>query len=78
MKEIGRVLKNRGKLIIILPACYEKIFRRDKTHVKYWDKQNIEKLLKKFKFRIKKVSYYPTKRLSKYTYLGELRVIAIK
>jgi len=76
MKEIRRVLRTGGKLIIILPT--EKGYKRDKTHAKYWDKEKIESLLKKFNFKIKKLTYYPTKILSKYTYLGELRIIAIK
>jgi SAM-dependent methyltransferase len=76
MKEIRRVLRTGGKLIIILPTI--KGYKRDKTHVKFWDENNIEKLLKKFNFKIKKLIYFPTKLLTNYTYLGELRIIAIK
>jgi hypothetical protein len=76
MKEIRRVLRTGGKLIIILPTI--KGYKRDKTHVKFWDENNIEKLLKKFNFKIKKLIYFPTKLLTNYTCLGELRIIAIK
>jgi ubiquinone/menaquinone biosynthesis C-methylase UbiE len=76
VKEIRRVLKHEGKLIIVIPT--EKGYMRDKTHVRFWDKENIEKLLKRFDFHIKKSTYFPTKLLSKYTKLGELRIIAIR
>jgi len=75
MKEIRRVLKKAGKLIIIVPT--EKGYKRDKTHVKFWDKENIGKLLEKHGFKIKKLTYYP-KLLNKYTVLGELRIVAVK
>lgn len=76
MKEIRRVLKIRGKLIIILPT--EKGYKRDKTHIKYWNQEDVEMMLKKFNFKIKKLFYFPTKILTNLTYLGELRIIAIK
>jgi ubiquinone/menaquinone biosynthesis C-methylase UbiE len=75
-REIKRVLRKGGKLIIILPT--EKGFKRDKTHVKFWDENSLRQLLKKFGFRVKKLAYYPTKSLRNCTYLGELRVVAVK
>ena len=75
IREINRVLKKGGRLVVIVPT--EKGYKRDKTHVKFWNKENIIPLLEDNGFKIKKLSYYP-KLLSNVTYLGEMRVVALK
>lgn len=78
IKEIKRVLKPGGKLILVVPT--ECGFRRDKTHVKFWDKENLKGLLEKFNFRVESMKYFPFsfKFLRERLYFNELRVIAIK
>jgi ubiquinone/menaquinone biosynthesis C-methylase UbiE len=78
IKEMYRILKPNGKLILIIPT--ECGFRRDKTHIKFWDKDNIKRLLEKFNFKIESMRYFPFsfKFLRERIYFNELRVIAIK
>ena len=78
MKEMHRVLKKGGKLILIVPT--EAGYKKDKTHVRFWDKESLIGLLNKNGFRIKRISYFPFsfKFLREKIYFNELRVIAIK
>lgn len=78
VKEMYRILKPNGKLILIVPT--ECGFRRDKTHIKFWDKDNIKGLLEKFNFKIEDMRHFPFpfKFLRERIYFNELRVIAIK
>ena len=78
IKEIYRVLKSGGKLILIVPT--ECGFRKDCTHIKFWNKNNIKKLLEKFNFKIEKIRYFPFrfKFLRERIFFNELRVIARK
>jgi ubiquinone/menaquinone biosynthesis C-methylase UbiE len=57
IKEIRRVLKIGGELILVVPT--ECGFRRDKTHIKFWNKENIKELLEKFNFEIESMKYFP-------------------
>lgn len=75
VKEFRRVLKKGGRLVIIVPT--EGGFKRDRTHVKFWNKENIEPFLEKHGFKIRKLSYFPGM-LNKYTWLGEMRIVAVK
>lgn len=78
IKEFKRVLKGRGKLIIIVPT--REGYKRDKTHVKFWSETDLINLLEKFDFKIKKVVYFPLdiKILRDSFYINELRITAIK
>jgi len=78
ISEMKRVLKKRGILLIIVPT--KKGYKKDPTHVKYWDEKNLINLLKKFNFRIKKISYFPfsLKFLRHRITFNDLRVIAEK
>jgi ubiquinone/menaquinone biosynthesis C-methylase UbiE len=77
IKEFRRVLKEGGKLVIIVPT--KSGYERDKTHVKFWEEGELTEVLERFGFGIKKVSYYPFKiKLLRDFYINELRVIAIK
>ena len=77
VKEMARVLKPKGKLVLIVPT--ECDFERDKTHVKFWDKENTKKLLKPY-FRISRMVYFPFSAtfIRKMLYFNELRIVAIK
>jgi ubiquinone/menaquinone biosynthesis C-methylase UbiE len=77
LREFRRVLKKRGKLIIIVPT--KSGYKRDKTHVKYWKESDLVDILKRYDFEIKKVTYYPFKiNLLRDFYINELRITAIK
>jgi hypothetical protein len=73
-----RILKPNGKLILIVPT--ECGFRRDKTHIKFWDKDNTKELPEKFNFKIESMKYFPFsfKFLRERIFFNKLRVIAIK
>jgi ubiquinone/menaquinone biosynthesis C-methylase UbiE len=77
IKEMARVLKPKGKLILIVPT--ECGFRHDKTHVKFWHKDNTRELLKPY-FRIRKMFFYPfsSRFMRELLYFNELRIIATK
>jgi ubiquinone/menaquinone biosynthesis C-methylase UbiE len=76
-KEFRRVLKKNGRLIIIVPTMSG--YKRDKTHVRFWVEKDLVNILKKFKFKTNKISYYPFKSgLLRDFYINELRVVAIK
>jgi ubiquinone/menaquinone biosynthesis C-methylase UbiE len=78
IKEMYRVLKSNGKLVLIVPT--ECGFRRDKTHIKFWDKDNVRELLEKFNFKVESMKYFPFsfKFLRERIYFNELRIIARK
>jgi ubiquinone/menaquinone biosynthesis C-methylase UbiE len=78
IKEMYRVLKPKGKLVLIVPT--ELGFRRDKTHVKFWHKENLRELLEKFNFKIERMFYCPFsfKFFRERIFFNELRVIAKK
>jgi len=77
-KEMSRVLKQNGKLVLIVPT--EKGFRHDKTHVKFWYKENAKELLERHGFKVKKMFYFPFsfKFLREIIFFNELRIIAVK
>lgn len=76
IKEIKKVLKKNGKLIITVPT--KAGFKRDKTHVKFWGRQVLSEFLVKNGFKVKKIFYYPFKLFKDLFWFNELRVIAIK
>jgi len=78
ISEMRRVLKKVGTLLIIVPT--KKDYKKDPTHVKYWNEKNLVKLLKKFNFKIKKIVYFPfsSKFLRHRITFNELRVVARK
>jgi ubiquinone/menaquinone biosynthesis C-methylase UbiE len=78
IKEMYRVLTPKGKLVLIVPT--ESGFRRDKTHVKFWYKENLRELLEKFNFKIERMFYFPFsfKFFRERIFFNELRVIARK
>jgi len=78
IREMRRVLKSNGKLILIVPT--ECGFRRDETHVKFWYKENLKELLEKFNFKVESMKYFPFsfKFLRERIFFNELRVIARK
>lgn len=55
--EVKRVLKHKGKLMIELPG--RKGFKHDRTHVRFWGKNDISDLLKERGFIIVKSKYFP-------------------
>ena len=73
-----RVLKKGGNLLIIVPT--KKGYKKDPTHVKYWNEKNLVKLLKRFNFKIKKIIYFPftSKILRHRIVFNELRIVAQK
>jgi len=76
IKEINKVLKKNGKLIITVPT--KAGFKRDKTHVKFWSRQALSEFLVKNGFKVKKIFYHPFKLFKNLFWFNELRVIAIK
>ena len=78
IKEMRRVLKQNGKMILVVPT--ECGFKRDNTHVKFWNKENIRELLEKSNFKIEKMFYFPFsfKFFRERIFFNELRIIAIK
>ncbi|MFH1229159.1 MAG: class I SAM-dependent methyltransferase [Candidatus Aenigmatarchaeota archaeon] len=78
VKEMHRVLKKNGKLVIIVPT--ESGFRHDKTHVTFLQKENTKEILKRSGFKIKKMSYFPFsfKFFRERLFFNELRVVATK
>ncbi len=77
IKEVKRVLKNNGKLLIIVPT--EKDFSKDKTHVKFWNEENLVKFLRDNKFNVIRKTYYPipNRTISNKLTYGELRIISV-
>ncbi len=55
--EIKRVLKNRGKLLVELPG--KKGFYYDRTHVKFWDREEIASFLRQCGFKDIGANYFP-------------------
>lgn len=55
--EIKRVMKRGASLVIDVPG--EKGFKHDVTHVIFWDRKKLTKLLEKSGFIIEKVYYFP-------------------
>ncbi len=55
--EIKRVLKNDGRLLIELPG--KKGFYHDKTHVKFWNKNEMVDFLAKWGFRNITARFFP-------------------
>jgi SAM-dependent methyltransferase len=56
-QEIKRVLKNHGKLMIELPG--KKGFYYDKTHVKYWEREETVMFLEQNGFEDIQTNYFP-------------------
>ncbi|MFH0929172.1 MAG: class I SAM-dependent methyltransferase [Candidatus Aenigmatarchaeota archaeon] len=78
IREFRRILKKKGLLIIIVPN--RKGYERDKTHVKYWDKERLTNLLEDSGFKVTEVSYFPLspKFLRDRITINEMRLRAIK
>lgn len=78
ISEMRRVLKKRGKLIIVVPL--RRGYERDPTHVRFWSATDISKLLRRHGFEVETVAYSPTPVmfLNNLTTLGETRVVARK
>jgi ubiquinone/menaquinone biosynthesis C-methylase UbiE len=78
IKEMRRVLKPKGKLILLVPT--ESGFRRDKTHKKFWHRENLKKLLEKTNFKIERMFYFPFsfKFFRERIFFNELRITARK
>lgn len=74
--ELRRVLRDGGKTVIVVPLA--KGYRRDPTHVKFWDATRLRQLLGAHGFMIERISYWPARFFADLTVFGELRVVAIK
>ncbi|MBI4685919.1 MAG: class I SAM-dependent methyltransferase [Nitrospirae bacterium] len=75
--EIKRVLKNKGKLMIELPG--RKGFYFDKTHVKFWEKDEVVQFLGKRGFQEIRAIYFPVpfKAAGAFLTHNKLRVFAV-
>jgi ubiquinone/menaquinone biosynthesis C-methylase UbiE len=78
MSEFKRVLKCGGRLMISVPT--KTGYEKDPTHVKYWHEGNLPGLIEKYRFKIRKIYYFPFSFpfLRHSVKLNELRVVAEK
>jgi ubiquinone/menaquinone biosynthesis C-methylase UbiE len=78
IKEARRVLKTKGKLIIVVPIGSG--FPKDPTHRKFWTEKLIRNLLTKYNFSTTKAIYFPNpiRRFHSLPSFNELRIISIK
>lgn len=57
MKQVRRVLKRGGKVVITLPTLAA--FKADPTHKKYWEPDEFKKFIEKTGFKVNKIYYRP-------------------
>lgn len=78
VKEMYRVLKPGGKLIVVVPT--ECGYRNDKTHKTFLYKENLRELLEDSGFKIKSIYYYPfsSKFMREKLPMNVLRAVAIR
>lgn len=57
LRETARVLKPSGRALIIVPNRLG--WRRDNTHVKYWDETNLPDLIRRMGLTVIRTRHYP-------------------
>jgi ubiquinone/menaquinone biosynthesis C-methylase UbiE len=75
VEEFARVLKDGGKLVILLPSG-EAGFRHSADHKTFIKEDMLVPALKSNGFKVDKIAYFPFKYLRDYFYFFDFRVIA--